>query len=181
MKHNTTWIAFVDLLLCMVVILVFSLNPVTKEENAAKPVADYSIVVSWQTGLDVDIDTLVMKPDKKVIHYRNKDGQQVALTRDDLGREGGNSLINIEVVELRELKDGDYYVTINNFGVRADEKISGQIVVEITSKEGDNVASRSIDMPPHKNERGIFKFRVEKGKIVSVENTELKLIGAYVK
>jgi hypothetical protein len=112
-------------LLGFVVLFVLALlliNPITKKSDIPAK-AEILIIVEWDNESPDDIDTWVQGPLMGApISFQNKHSGSMHLDRDDLGRTSDVMMIdgerivikiNREVVTMRGIAKGDYYINIH--------------------------------------------------------------------
>ena len=112
-------------LLGFVVLFVLALlliNPITKKSDIPAK-AEILIIVEWDNESPDDIDTWVQGPLMGApISFQNKHSGSMHLDRDDLGRTSDIMMIdgekivikvNREVVSMRGIAKGDYYINIH--------------------------------------------------------------------
>lgn len=112
-------------LLGFVVLFVLALlliNPITKKSDIPAK-AEILIIVEWDNESPDDIDTWVQGPMMGApISFQNKHSGSMHLDRDDLGRTSDVMMIdgerivikiNREVVTMRGIAKGDYYINIH--------------------------------------------------------------------
>ena len=119
-------------LLGFVVLFVLALlliNPITKKSDIPAK-AEILIIVEWDNESPDDIDTWVQGPLMGApISFQNKHSGSMHLDRDDLGRTSdvmiidGETIIikmNREVVTMRGIAPGDYYINIHVYNKSAN-------------------------------------------------------------
>ena len=121
-------------LLGFVVLFVLALlliNPITKKSDIPAK-AEIMIIVEWDGEASDDIDTWVQGPLMGApISFQNKHSGSMHLDRDDLGRSSdvmmidGEKIIikiNREVVTMRGIVKGDYYINIHVYNKSQNTK-----------------------------------------------------------
>ena len=142
-KYKNT-IRFVDLLFNILLGFVFLfiiafilINPVAKRAYIEMP-AQYMIVMTWPGESENDMDLWVMDPNGNRVGFTQREMGFLNLDRDDLGTttdlamiEGKPTVIklNREVVTLRGIVPGDYYVTAHLYTKREKEPTPVKIEV----------------------------------------------------
>ena len=113
-----------NVLLGFVVLFVLALlliNPITKKSDIPAK-AEILITLEWDHMVSDDIDIWVQGPSGAPISFQNKTNGVMHLDRDDLGRtsdymwiDGERIVItlNREVVSMRGILPGDYYINIH--------------------------------------------------------------------
>lgn len=153
-------LVFIDFLLNLSMWLLLLSNPVAKHtNNQNKPVAAYTIYMTWETGLDVDMDIWLLMPNGEKVSYTHKDAGVITLERDDLGAFSGQNQLNLEIINMREPPDGDYIISIYTYSTRVP--IQGNVTVEIYNSSGGNVFTRTMPMPPLQQEAGVAVFHMQ--------------------
>jgi len=121
-------------LLGFVVLFVLALlliNPITKKSDIPAK-AEIMIIVEWDGEASDDIDTWVQGPLMGApISFQNKHSGSMHLDRDDLGRSSDTMIIdgekiiikiNREVVTMRGIVKGDYYINIHVYNKSRDSE-----------------------------------------------------------
>ena len=121
-------------LLGFVVLFVLALlliNPITKKSDIPAK-AEIMIIVEWDGEASDDIDTWVQGPLMGApISFQNKHSGMMHLDRDDLGRSSDTMIIdgekiiikiNREVVTMRGIVKGDYYINIHVYNKSRDSE-----------------------------------------------------------
>lgn len=121
-------IAFTDLLfnilfgfVILFIIAFLLINPITKKDEVPLK-AEFLIIVEWPADLNHDIDTWVRGPNSDLVGFRQKETSYLHLDRDDLGHNNDTievageiiyNNVNREIVTIRGIVPGDYYVSIH--------------------------------------------------------------------
>ena len=164
--------ALLDVILSVMALILLMVAPPTEGDTIPK--VDYVLEVSWEEGLDTDIDTWLMLPDGVKMSYGNKDVGYASIDRDDLGRVNDPAPPNIEVTKLRALKDGIYYVSIYNYRGVA----KGEVWIVFRQVNTKRIIwSSKVVMPEKKIEVPIFVFLIVDGKIENVRASERRIVG----
>jgi len=120
-------------LLGFVVLFVLALlliNPITKKSDIPAK-AEILIILEWADEASDDIDIWVQGPMGAPISFQNKHSGNMHLDRDDLGRtsdfmyvDGERIQINLnrEVVSMRGVAPGDYYINIHVYNKRGNSE-----------------------------------------------------------
>lgn len=180
MKRRSTpfYTMFMDVLFNLLLLFALLINPITKDADS-KPIADYTLMVTWPYGMDTDIDTNILLPDNNVVWFKRKDAVYINLTRDDLGTQAGKGNTNIELVEMRDLDDGVYYTSITTYSSRVGVD-NASVGVELLDRQGSVVGSFSVPMPKRQGEVGVLKFTVKNKRVVEIVASDKLLIGTYI-
>ena len=120
-------------LLGFVVLFVLALlliNPITKKSDIPAK-AEILIILEWADEASDDIDMWVQGPSGAPISFQNKTNGVLHLDRDDLGRtsdfmfvdgERIQITLNREVVSMRGIAPGDYYINIHVYNKRGNSE-----------------------------------------------------------
>lgn len=170
-RNSLTLVVFVDILISCMMLLILSINPVPTEDANAKPVADYTFYMSWDTGSPVDMDMMMSTP-MGPTWFAQKETKDATLERDDLGN--NTSQLNLEIMSLREPTDGDYVLSVRNYSQY--EPVAGEIIVSVADHNGKTIFERKFPMPLGKQEHGVCEFSVKDGKIVLLVPSEAGVV-----
>ena len=169
-----------NVLLGFVVLFVLALlliNPITKKSDIPAK-AEIMIIVEWDDESCDDIDTWVKGPLMGApISFQNKHSGMMHLDRDDLGRTSDTMIIdgekivikvNREVVTMRGIVAGDYYINIHVYN-----KATGSEVTKYTVT--------LLDVNPYKEVYVIQGEVTKRGDIVRLPGFTLNEEGEVVK
>ena len=118
-------------LLGFVVLFVLALlliNPITKKSDIPAK-AEILIILEWADEASDDIDMWVQGPSGAPISFQNKTNGVMHLDRDDLGRTSDFMVVdgeriqitlNREVVSMRGIAPGDYYINIHVYNKKGN-------------------------------------------------------------
>lgn len=143
-RDYTSNISFIDLIFNILIGFVFLfmvalmlINPITKDEGP--PVkAEFIIVLEWPDESTADIDLWVQHNNNPSVGFSNKEKDHIHLDRDDLGHKNDHYivdgvkktlLINKEVITLRGIVPGDYYVVAHGYNLRDETEIPVKIKI----------------------------------------------------
>lgn len=131
-------LAFNDLLfnimLGFVVLFIIAfllINPPTKKDDIPMK-AEWLIIVEWPPELMDDVDVWVKAPNGDLVGFKNKETGLLHLDRDDLGissdmiRVAGELVpnkINREVVTIRGIVPGEYYISLHMYSKKTEELV----------------------------------------------------------
>lgn len=162
-------LAFNDLLfnimLGFVVLFIIAfllINPPTKKDEIPMK-AEWLIIVQWPDDLHDDVDVWVKAPNGDLVGFKNKETGLLHLDRDDLGistdmiRVAGELIpnkINREVVTIRGIVPGEYYVSLHMYSKKTEENVPVSITV--------------MDANPYKEVYNITKIMSFKGEEVAL-------------
>ena len=165
-RDNNSNIAFIDLIFNVLIGFVFLfvialilINPITKDEGP--PVkAEYMITLEWPDESKADIDLWVQHNSNPGVGFSNKEQDHIHLDRDDLGDKNDTYtvdgveqtlLLNKEVINLRGIVQGNYYIVAHAYNIRKENNIPVKIKViklnpyaEVYSKQEIVVHARQI-------------------------------------
>jgi hypothetical protein len=125
----------------MVIMLLPFINPGAEAETDSQALTDPGNVIvelTWDAGLDADIDLWVRAPGDVPVGFQNKGSRVLNLLRDDLGRFNDLTDINYEVIYSRGIAPGEWIVNVQAYRLDPDrpQPIKTKIVVSV-SREGD--------------------------------------------
>lgn len=175
MKQSTIWIGFVDFLFALMIVGYLMIGATVAQDSASRSPAKYTLWVTWDTGLDIDVDVWIKLPDGTTVSYGRKDVGYVTIERDDLGTITNNGQTNLEVVNFREVKDGEYGISLHTYSARSP--IQGSITVELSDAKGVTLFSRAVPMPAVGHQAGVAVFSIAGEQISSIRNSELTFRG----
>lgn len=137
-------LAFNDLLfnimLGFVVLFIIAfllINPPTKKDDIPMK-AEWLIIVEWPPELMDDVDVWVKAPNGDLVGFKNKETGLLHLDRDDLGissdmiRVAGELVpnkINREVVTIRGIVPGEYYISLHMYSKKTEELVPVSISI----------------------------------------------------
>jgi hypothetical protein len=141
-------VAFIDLLFNILVGFVFLfviafilINPKAKQGDIVSP-AQFLITMTWPNDLNEDMDLWIQDPAGNVVGFLSKDKGIMNLDRDDLGitndevtvnGERIKVLLNQEVISLRGIMPGEYFVSVHYYRHDATTKpITFNVTVAVT-------------------------------------------------
>ena len=171
MKRDTATVGFLDLLLNMLIVLFILINPPTVGETKEFPL---TITISWQDGTDVDIDSYLFLPNKKMVWYSNKDMGSAHVDKDDMGSR--RELMNREILIIDLLEEGEYFFSLH--GYRYSQAYPGLMCfVLMEDEKGNIIRESSFPCPEKRTESPVWKFVGRDGKIVGgVRDSALLII-----
>ena len=107
------------------------INPPTKADEVPLK-AEWMIIVQWPGEKADDVDIWIKSPNGDLVGYRNKETALLHLDRDDLGIVSDTIIvagkatinaINREVVTIRGIVPGDYYISLHMYSKSGDEPV----------------------------------------------------------
>jgi hypothetical protein len=107
------------------------INPPTKADEVPLK-AEWMIIVQWPGEKADDVDIWIKSPNGDLVGYRNKETALLHLDRDDLGIVSDTIIvagkatinaINREVVTIRGIVPGDYYISLHMYSKSGDEPL----------------------------------------------------------
>lgn len=136
------------------------------------------IKLQWDGEHNTDIDLWLMTPDGTLISFKKKNSNSVALERDDTGWNGETVIVdgkskvvfdNTEVIRIKQLEDGDYYVTVHYYSARSCKQICIEEPFTVTVHDGQRHKDLAIFTGKviEYGEVSILRITVKDGKIVS--------------
>ncbi len=130
-------------MLFLVTMLMVLVNP-PQEEDASEEQTPGNVIVElvWDSGRNVDLDLWVQAPGDKPVGYSNKSGQVMNLLRDDLGKQGDLTDVNLENAYSRGIVEGEYCVNVHYFRDDGQGPINATVVIRV--KESANAPTRQL-------------------------------------
>lgn len=188
-------IAFIDMLFNILVGFVFLfiiafilINPKEKKEDI-KAKAEFVIILEWPDTVKHDVDLWVMDPTGEQIGFRNKQGSLSHLDRDDLGDANdtvkmNGKIIDIkgnkEMVSVRGLIPGDYYVSVHLYRRKDDLEIVKSFPVRVEVIKLNPFKMVYSEVTSLKEDGQFYNFPNftvnENGDVVSVNKTMITAI-----
>lgn len=105
---------------CMLTVVAILITQIQQMKTDAKTEDDksagnISVYVFWKDGIDADVDTHLLAPNREHIYYANLSGHTWNLLRDDLGSKGDDETRNFENAYSRGVPPGDYVVNVHAY------------------------------------------------------------------
>lgn len=187
-RRSGNQLAFNDMLfnvlLGFVVLFVIAfllINPITKKQDVPSK-AEAMIVMEWDDNSYSDIDLWIQRDNNSPVGFNNKSGQGMNLERDDLGTSNDRVIVdgkvtvikkNREVVNVRGVVPGDYYINVHAYNWSEGSK--GALVIKVTVIDVNPVYKEIYTMEVTLTKRGDVErlpgFTIDdEGKIVKVFN-----------
>lgn len=172
----------------MTFLLLIFIQPIIPQKQDIPLDEQLLIKMEWDDNIDNDVDLWVMDPSEQAIGFRNKNGAGITLERDDLGYRqefaylnGEMSIIkdNTEVVRVKRVSDGTYYVNVHHYSSRGwlnlkrnGKEVPDQERVVITVYWADRHTPIAIHnlMVKAGQEVPVMALTFESGELVNVEN-----------
>lgn len=142
-RRNSSNLAFNDVLFnvllgfVMLFIIAFLLiNPISKKADIPNK-SEVIIILEWKKESSSDIDLWVQRDDNNPVGFTNKQSAPLHLSRDDLGSKNDIVFINgkkevikqnREVITVRGIVPGDYYITIHGYRVNDRDVIKVRVI-----------------------------------------------------
>lgn len=156
-----------NILLGFVVLFVIAfllINPITKRNDIPAKV-ELMIVIEWEDRSLSDIDIWVQYNNVNPTGFNNRESNGINLERDDLGQQNDKIVVdgetilvysNREVVNIRGIMPGDYYINLHSYSFRDDKPLAVKVTVidinpiyhEAYTLEYEFVDKNSIHRPP---------------------------------
>lgn len=121
------------------IIALIMMNPIAKQGDIPSR-NEFMIIMEWADDSRDDVDLWVQFEDESAVGFTNRTENHILLERDDVGV-GGDSVVidgvrhiirvNREVVNIRGIAPGNYYIVANMFN-RRDPASGGPQLVTIT-------------------------------------------------
>lgn len=202
MRRTFLQTAFIDIafniaLLLGALFIISFLIIGNKDEKGQVEVKDsFLITMTWNPELNYDIDMHVLSPEDSVLGFRVKDKPWGTLERDDLGVKSDTLVINgiektfsynREVIHLRNLIEGTYYVNIHMYNMRRDVPPDSEqnITIEFLQLEPSyKIAyTKKYDLNlSNKEEFTSFSFEYEEGEDAKIfDDDQLPFVNEYLR
>jgi hypothetical protein len=181
----------------MFILAILQFNPVEDTAKGEINSPDTLLVtLNWNDKSVYDVDIYVLAPNGEIINYKNPDQPWGSLERDDIGIRNDEFIqdnitysfnYNREVVHLRNMADGKYYVNVHLYkdGYAQTNRISQDISVDFVQLEPDYQILFKKQFPlslTEKEEFTLFSFDYAKGKAINVDTmTQNLFVQEYVK
>lgn len=173
-------LGFIDLLLNLAVAFAFLfmlsqmlINISKTQSKAPEREGSYLIQITWNEGIDADVDLWVLAPNNERSGFFSRDVQTMSLLRDDLGstndwyiNDQGQQVLNKmnrEEVTIRTPLQGKYVVNLHYFRAPADYQ--GKITVKVVLKkvkEDETLLERTLTLTSRGDELTAFTFTLDK-------------------
>src|SRR5690349_6508105 len=174
---KTYLIAFLDLLLCMLMVVFLMVHPQQDPQDALEPPGKMLIYTTW-SGVAGDVDTWMLAPNMPMpIGYDRKDSEVCNLVKDDLGTDYQPGEPNYENIFCRSTPDGEYIVNVHAYGIKVQPvEVNVQVALTI-----DGVTKllfeEKVTLQNPKDEITVIRFKLKDGQVVpgSVHHTFISL------
>lgn len=196
-KRYTSNTAFLDLLfnvllgfVVLFVIALLMINPITKK-NDIPTKAEFMIIVEWPWDINADVDTWVRGPgDETSIGFRRRENQLLHLDRDDLGNPSDTmkvngeiivNKINREVVTVRGIAQGDYFINLHLYSNAAKANVPVTITVADINPYIEHYI-KIVDLKEHGQIEMLPAFTInDKGELTHVFASDLITVPTMTK
>ncbi|MEM5878099.1 MAG: hypothetical protein QXF12_04425 [Candidatus Aenigmatarchaeota archaeon] len=118
----------------MFFILIIFVNPNknNKEESPIKTPGSLSVLLTWDPGVDVDLDLWGKSPEDHPIGYPNRENKTCNLVRDDLGLTNDFFPENFENIFCRNLIPGEYIFNVHFYSLKQEiERVNYRVEIRI--------------------------------------------------
>lgn len=143
-RASNVWLAYTDLFLCVLSVVLAAVAPTKAKTDGVKPKAEFLIQAEWDVNRDVDIDLWTVGPTHKPVFYGSRQVGCAALDRDSLGfttsfveLSDGSQVrekSNMETTSIRCIEPGRWDVGLNAFSFHTGDRGEPvKVHVEITS------------------------------------------------
>jgi len=165
-------IAFIDVLFCMLIVVLFMISPDVKQKEILDPPGQLSVFTSWGNLRGDDVDTWMFGPDFKApVGYDHKDSPVCTLVKDDLGIDADPS--NFENIFCRVTPDGEYIINVYSYNVA---HFPTDVYVKVIL-EHEVLFEEKVTLTSAKEEITVIRFKLKDGVLVpeSVHKTPISL------
>lgn len=141
-----------------------------EESQGAVPPGNVIVEMTWEKGLDEDVDLWVQGPGDVPVGYSNKSGMIFNLVRDDLGRTVDPNSMNYEISYGRGHWAGEYVVNAMLYRDRDHTfpvPISVRVSLQGANGKVERVLESKADLVFEGQEITVFRFKLdEQGAMV---------------
>jgi hypothetical protein len=189
-KYGAT-IAFLDLLFNMLLVFVamflmaiLLINPPDPEANIEQQV-EYVIIIRWDPDTVHDID-LWLTDGKETVGFKNRQGSNFFLTRDDIGADAMSTIlgysINEETISILGGIPGKYTANVHLYSVRGELPIRVSWIL-MRAKGAVRIANGEVYLTTPKEEATLVNFVIlNDGRIDSIDTeTRRPFLTNYVR
>jgi hypothetical protein len=131
MRRYGAWPAYVDMLMCVLVVVITMISTRKADDAGAKLKAEYIITAEWSVDVDADADLWVVPPPgDKPVFYQNREEGCMHLDRDSRGfidniihlpdGRTAKSLTAKETATMRCIEPGRYDIAVHLYDYRTD-------------------------------------------------------------
>lgn len=162
--------AFLAIVILLMLVL-FLVNPPKKDDTSEiESPGNVIVEASWDHTRDVDVDLWVQAPGDTPVGYSSKAGKIFNLLRDDLGKHGDATDVNLENAYSRGIAAGEYTVNVHLYRNDSQEPIEVRVVVRLKPRPGapaQEVLSTTVLLRANGHEATAFRFKLtEDGRLV---------------
>lgn len=182
MKHYQNNNSMLDLLfnlllgfVMLFVIAFILIQPVDPPKQDVPLDEQVIIKLEWSKHVDIDLDLWVKDSQDQTTFFKNKDNTSIALERDDLGYlkehvvvngEGVTTNKNYEVVRIRKLLDGTYYVSVHFYSNRKQATITkSEFTITMFNAKSHQEIGIFTGVVEYDKELPVLKFDVSNGEL----------------
>jgi hypothetical protein len=131
MRRYSTWPAYVDMLMCVLVVIITMVSTKRADSSGVKLKAEYIVTAEWSVDVDADVDLwMVPPPGDKPLFWGSREVGMLHLDRDSRGfidnvvelPDGRvvRSLTAKETVTMRGIVPGRYDIGVHLYDYRQD-------------------------------------------------------------
>ena len=163
--NRTVLTAFVDVLLCTMIVLLAMVNPKQEEQSTVDPPGTLMVYTAWpDKGSKNDVDTWMYAPGMNdPVGYDNKEGADCNLVKDDLGWPGE---VNFENVYCRNTPDGEYIVNIHAYQTTTEMLPVEVQVMMVKNGKTEMLFNETVTLSGNKDEITVIRFIMKDGKVI---------------
>jgi len=179
--------------LCLMFMVSVIVMRIENQKSNIKTKAEFTIILTWQDGINHDVDLWVRDPQKNVISFKSKENGITHLDRDDLGmtkdyfiKDGRTIYVmtNQEIATIRGFMAGEWVISSHFYRVSESEEHVARCRVQITKL--NPTATIILDKPfvldRRWQEKTLARLMMsQSGNIMEVdENISIPLVETYV-
>lgn len=167
------------ILMFFILIIFVNPNKNNKDESPIKSPGSLSVLITWDSNVDIDLDLWGKSPEDHPIGYPNRENKTCNLVRDDLGLTNDLFPENFENIFCRNLIPGEYIFNIHFYSIKQEiEKVNYKVEVRIfVLQNGKPTINRILMMKNdffYGTERGVertlIRFRIKENGEVDDES-----------
>jgi hypothetical protein len=184
--------SFLDIVLnaCLTFVFLFAIalahvSQHPTEADIRKPKAEFLIVVDWDPGRDVDVDSWIQTPNEEVLYFRKQQNEYAHIDRDDTGIRGDIALQpdgtrkvnpkNQEIVTFRQACAGEWVINVHLFRRDAEPPpVTVRVRVLKLNPAVGGVTDRTLVLNRSWEEQTVVRLVTDRDGNVVSQNAEYK-------
>jgi len=191
MNKNQDNTGFYDLLFnCLLIVtmlftLSFMMIKIKAEENEIKkPKAEFLITLTWQQGVNHDVDLWIRDPNGTLTFFRELENGITHLDRDDLGSINDKYMdgygierlipINQEIATIRGFLAGEWIINIHYYRMgeyEQEKEANCQIIMTKLNPKSKIILTQNLTLTEQWEEKTAARIMMDgNGEIIAIEN-----------